>query len=94
MLGTNAVDIKDLTKIFGGRLIAVNGVTLSIPRGAVFGLIGSNGAGKTTTLRLASVCTDQPPAASPSSASVCPFGQAACAAGWASCRRPTTSPRT
>ena len=53
MLGTNAVDIKDLTKIFGGRLIAVNGVTLSVPRGAVFGLIGSNGAGKTTTLRLA-----------------------------------------
>ena len=48
----NAVELHDLTKIYNGRLIAVNGVSFSVPQGAVFGLIGSNGAGKTTTLRL------------------------------------------
>jgi len=48
----NAVEIQDLTKIFDNRLIAVNRVNLDIPKGSVFGLVGSNGAGKTTTLRL------------------------------------------
>ena len=35
-----------------GELVAVDGVSLDIERGEVFGLLGPNGAGKTTTLRV------------------------------------------
>lgn len=45
------LDIGDLTKFFGG-LCAVKNFTLSLPRGALWGLIGPNGAGKTTVFNL------------------------------------------
>ncbi|MCC6729214.1 MAG: ABC transporter ATP-binding protein [Chthonomonadales bacterium] len=41
-----------LTKIYGNRLIAVNGINLTVEPGWVFGLLGPNGAGKTTLLKL------------------------------------------
>ncbi len=47
-----AIHTEHLTKIFGGRLIAVNDMGLEVPRGSIFGLLGPNGAGKTTTFRL------------------------------------------
>jgi ABC-2 type transport system ATP-binding protein len=47
-----AITATDLAKSFRGGVIAVNGLDLSVPRGAVYGLIGRNGAGKTTTLRM------------------------------------------
>jgi ABC-2 type transport system ATP-binding protein len=47
-----AISTRHLTKVYGGRTIAVNDMTLDIPQGVVFGLLGPNGAGKTTTLRL------------------------------------------
>lgn len=43
---------SDLAKSFRGGVIAVNGLDLAVPRGAVYGLIGRNGAGKTTALRM------------------------------------------
>jgi ABC-2 type transport system ATP-binding protein len=46
-----AVDIQQLTRRFGA-LTAVSGLTLQIPRGQVFGLLGPNGSGKTTTIRM------------------------------------------
>ena len=46
------VETHDLTKIYETRQIALNSVTLSIPKGCIFGLIGPNGAGKSTALRL------------------------------------------
>ncbi len=47
-----AIRTEHLTKIYGGRVIAVNDLTWQVPRGSVYGLLGPNGAGKTTTVRL------------------------------------------
>jgi ABC-2 type transport system ATP-binding protein len=46
-----AVQTDGLIKTFG-EVRAVDGVSLEVPRGAVYGLLGPNGAGKTTTVRL------------------------------------------
>jgi ABC-2 type transport system ATP-binding protein len=51
-----AIEVESLTKVYGskrGRSVkAVDGVSLSVPLGQVFGLLGPNGAGKTTTIKL------------------------------------------
>ena len=47
----NAIETYGLTRAFGDRT-AVDGLTLSIPAGTVFGFLGPNGAGKTTTVRM------------------------------------------
>jgi ABC-2 type transport system ATP-binding protein len=49
--GALTVDAVGLRKEFGA-LVAVQGLTLQIPRGEVFGLLGPNGSGKTTTIRM------------------------------------------
>jgi ABC-2 type transport system ATP-binding protein len=46
-----AVSASGLVKRFGDRRV-VEGVDLSVPRGAIYGVLGPNGAGKTTTLRM------------------------------------------
>jgi ABC-2 type transport system ATP-binding protein len=46
-----AVDIRDLTRRFG-TIAAVSHLTLQIPQGEIFGLLGPNGSGKTTTIRM------------------------------------------
>ena len=46
-----SIETKGLTKRFGQQ-IAVDGVDLAVPKGAVFGFLGPNGSGKTTTIRL------------------------------------------
>jgi len=46
-----AVEIRDLTRRFG-PVTAVDRLTLTIPRGELFGLVGPDGGGKTTTLRM------------------------------------------
>ncbi len=46
-----AVTTQALSKAFG-RVVAVDGLDLQVPRGGVFGLLGPGGAGKSTTLRL------------------------------------------
>jgi branched-chain amino acid transport system ATP-binding protein len=45
------LELREVTKFFGG-LCAVKGVSLSLPKGALWGLIGPNGAGKTTVFNL------------------------------------------
>jgi ABC-type multidrug transport system ATPase subunit len=45
------LEIEGLTKRFGRR-VAVDGLSLCVERGAVFGFLGPNGAGKTTTIRM------------------------------------------
>ncbi len=46
-----AIETTGLTKRFG-RQLAVDGVDLAVPQGAVFGFLGPNGSGKTTTIRM------------------------------------------
>jgi len=46
-----AIEARGLVKRFDGTL-AVNGVDLAVPEGAIYGILGPNGAGKTTTLRM------------------------------------------
>ena len=45
------IELIHLVKKFGG-LVAVNDVTLAIPRGEFFAMLGPNAAGKTTTLKI------------------------------------------
>lgn len=44
------IAITDLTRRFGATT-ALDSITLSIPRGTVYGLVGENGAGKTTLIK-------------------------------------------
>jgi ABC-2 type transport system ATP-binding protein len=46
-----AIEAHGLVKRFDGT-IAVDGVDIAVPRGAIYGVLGPNGAGKTTTLRM------------------------------------------
>ena len=45
------ISLRGLSKSFGA-IVAVDDLTLDIPRGEVFGLLGPNGAGKTTTVNV------------------------------------------
>ncbi len=47
----NTVELENVTKTFD-RHVAVDDLSLSVPRGSVYGFIGPNGSGKTTTLRM------------------------------------------
>ncbi|MCA2982043.1 MAG: ABC transporter ATP-binding protein [Myxococcaceae bacterium] len=48
---TNALALTDVRRRFG-RAVALDGLTLSVRQGEVYGFLGRNGAGKTTTLRI------------------------------------------
>ena len=48
-----AVEARGLRKAFG-KVQALDGLSLSVPTGSVFGLLGPNGAGKTTIVRMLS----------------------------------------
>jgi ABC-2 type transport system ATP-binding protein len=45
------IALRSLTKRFGG-VTAVDGLSLDVPAGCIYGFIGPNGSGKTTTLRM------------------------------------------
>lgn len=47
----NAIEIKSLSKSFGQKM-AVNGLNMTVPVGAIYGFIGQNGSGKSTTEKL------------------------------------------
>ena len=45
------LEMKNVTKTFG-NVTALNELTMTVPRGAVYGLVGPNGAGKSTAIRI------------------------------------------
>lgn len=47
----DAIVLADVTKRFNGT-VAVDDLSLTVPRGSIYGFIGPNGSGKTTTLRM------------------------------------------
>ncbi len=47
----NSVEIHDMVKSFGS-FVAVDHVSLAVPKGEIFGFLGPNGAGKSTTIRM------------------------------------------
>lgn len=48
-----AIEINDLVKFYKGNdEPALNGISLKVPHGEIFGLLGPNGAGKTTTINI------------------------------------------
>lgn len=46
------IELRQLTKVYGEDVVAVDRLTLAVGPGEVYGLLGPNGAGKTTTLRM------------------------------------------
>ncbi len=49
------IEFRDVTKVFGSgetRVLAVDGLSFTIPRGAFWALIGPSGSGKSTVLHL------------------------------------------
>jgi ABC-2 type transport system ATP-binding protein len=48
---TSAVHLENITHRFG-KVLALDGLTLTVRQGEMYGFLGRNGAGKTTTLRL------------------------------------------
>lgn len=55
----NAIETKDLTKVYNNNFTAVNSLNLEIPEKSIFGMLGPNGAGKTTTIKMLT-CLIQP----------------------------------
>src|SRR5712664_961208 len=45
------IRLENLTKLYGS-FVAVDDISLHVPRGVLYGCLGPNGAGKTTTLRI------------------------------------------
>ena len=48
---TNLLEVQQATKQFGG-FVALNNVSIHVPKESIFGLLGPNGAGKTTLIRI------------------------------------------
>jgi len=47
----NIIELENITKSFN-KHIAVNDLSLNVPKGSIYGFIGPNGSGKTTTIRM------------------------------------------
>ena len=48
---SNNLELREVRKAYGD-FVAVDDLSLAVPPGAVFGLLGQNGAGKTTSIRM------------------------------------------
>src|SRR5690606_27978620 len=50
-LGDKVIELENVSKSYGDRLL-IDNLTLSVPKGAVVGIVGGNGAGKSTLFRM------------------------------------------
>ena len=48
---SSILEVKNVVKQYGDY-VALNSVSLSIPKGSIYGLLGPNGAGKTSLIRI------------------------------------------
>jgi ABC-2 type transport system ATP-binding protein len=48
----NAIEFNNVVKKFDNGVLALDGLTLAVPAGTIFGFLGLNGAGKTTSIRI------------------------------------------
>ena len=58
---SDAIEVLALSRRFG-ELVAVDDVSFSVERAAIFGLLGPNGSGKSTIIRMLCGCLRRPPA--------------------------------
>ena len=49
---TNIIEAEGLTKVYGGKVKAVDHISFVVSEGEIFGFLGPNGAGKTTTIKM------------------------------------------
>ena len=54
---TRAIEARDLVKTYPGDVRALDGISLSVRGGSIFGLLGPNGAGKSTTVKVLTTLT-------------------------------------
>ena len=47
-----AIDLRNVSKVYKGRIHALQGVDMRVRRGEIFGLLGPNGAGKSTLVKI------------------------------------------
>ena len=74
------LETENLCKNYG-HFQALDHLTMRVPKGAVYGLVGKNGAGKTTLIRV--ICGLQQPSAGSYTLCGVPYGsRAVCAAAW------------
>ena len=57
-MNDSVIQTRGLTKSYGS-IVAVDGLSMDVPRGRIFGLLGPNGSGKTTTLSILLGLTSQ-----------------------------------
>jgi sulfate-transporting ATPase len=57
-LGDSVIEVKDLAKAFGDKVL-IDGLSFSLPKAGIVGIIGANGAGKTTLFRM--IVGQEPP---------------------------------
>ncbi len=75
-----------------GHFTALDGLTMRVPKGAIYGFVGRNGAGKTTLIRLICGLQSPPPGATGSTARSTRTGPSAAPGGaWARWWRPPPS---
>lgn len=50
--GDWCIDLHDVSKVYKGKVRALNGIAMQVGRGEIFGLLGPNGAGKSTLVKI------------------------------------------